>query len=87
MTTKRSFSKRSKKNSFVIRLLAFQHNTWQGEITCLDTKEKQYFRSALELLRLIDSAVDDSLPTHALETPGELLDIEDFFSPSSPCAL
>ena len=63
MTAKRHFLKKSKKNSFVIRLLAFQNSTWQGEITCLDTKEKQLFRSALELLRLIDSAIDDSPPT------------------------
>jgi|GEM_PF-3149807 hypothetical protein len=57
MATKRRFSKRSKNNQFVIRVVDAQHSTWQGEITCLGTKEKQHFRSALELLCLINSGI------------------------------
>ena len=45
----------------MIRIRASQHSTWQGELTCLDTKEKQLFRSTLELIRLLDSAIDEPI--------------------------
>ena len=61
MPEKRYFSKKSKKNNFMIRMRSSQHSTWQGEITCLDTKEKQLFRSTLELIRLLDSAIDEPI--------------------------
>lgn len=36
-----------------------QNATWQGSVTWVDKKEKQQFRSALELLKLIESALDE----------------------------
>lgn len=36
-----------------------QSATWQGSVTWVDKKEKQQFRSALELLKLIESALDE----------------------------
>ena len=33
--------------------------TWQGSVTWVEKKEKQQFRSALELLKLIESALDE----------------------------
>jgi len=65
----RRFASRVKNNAFTVRLLNFQHNTWQGEIVCLATKEKQYFRSALELLNLIGSGV--VVPEQAETVPEE----------------
>lgn len=36
-----------------------QNATWQGLVTWVEKKEKQQFRSALELLKLIESALDE----------------------------
>ena len=36
-----------------------QNATWQGSVTWVEKKEKQQFRSALELLKLIESALDE----------------------------
>lgn len=40
-----------------MRILYQQNNTWQGEVLWAEQNQKQYFRSALELLSLMDSAV------------------------------
>ena len=45
------------RNGFVVNILHKQNSTWQGSVTWLETNETQYFRSALELIMLIDSAV------------------------------
>ena len=45
--------------TFLIRVLYKQHGTWQGEITWVEKKEKKYFRSMLELIRLIDDVVGE----------------------------
>lgn len=36
-----------------------QNATWQGSVNWVEKKEKQQFRSALELLKLIESALDE----------------------------
>lgn len=43
--------------TFVIRVQHRQHSSWQGEVTWVDGQKKEYFRSALELVRLIDGAL------------------------------
>lgn len=40
---------------FNIRILYREQTTWQGEVTWVETGEKKCFRSALELLNMIDS--------------------------------
>lgn len=45
--------------TFVVHVKFNEHSTWQGEVTWLDKKEKRSFRSALELLKLMDSALDE----------------------------
>lgn len=45
---------------FYVKITHREHATWQGEVTWIDRQEKQYFRSALELLRMIDQALDES---------------------------
>ena len=42
---------------FVIKILNNQNATWQGTITWTDTSKTESFRSALELIKLIDNAV------------------------------
>ena len=50
-------SNRRKKASFAVELMYQQHTTWQGLVTWLDKDKKQFFRSTLELMRLIDSTL------------------------------
>ena len=44
--------------AFLVQILETQNATWQGTVTWTDGREVQAFRSALELIRLIDSALD-----------------------------
>ena len=50
----------AKKNSndltFIIQIKGTANHTWQGVIKWADTEETTSFRSALEMLQLIDSA-------------------------------
>lgn len=43
--------------TFVVQILGKQNSTWQGTITWTDGGKTKPFRSALELIRLIDSAM------------------------------
>lgn len=36
-----------------------QNNTWQGEVLWAERNERQNFRSTLELMRLMDSALEE----------------------------
>ena len=46
--------------TFVVKIKQKQHATWQGSVDWIshDGTKTQYFRSALELICLLDSAVD-----------------------------
>jgi len=44
--------------TFVVHVKYRQHSTWQGEVVWAEEGKKKIFRSALELLKLIDSAVE-----------------------------
>lgn len=45
--------------TFVVKIMCTQNSTWQGTIDWLQGKEtkSQHFRSALELIRMIDSTL------------------------------
>lgn len=43
--------------TFMVRILFRQNASWQGSVTWLEAKKEQSFRSALELILLIDSAL------------------------------
>ncbi len=43
---------------FTVRILNCQQNNWKGEIKWLDGKETIHFRSLLELLMLIQGALE-----------------------------
>lgn len=45
------------KASFIIRVNSRQNATWQGSVSWTEKGVTKYFRSALELLKLIDSAL------------------------------
>ena len=48
-----------KTETFILNIYNRQNATWQGSVTWVERKEKQQFRSALELLKLIESALDE----------------------------
>ena len=43
--------------TFVVRVMYRQNTSWQGEVTWVEKQKKERFRSALELVRLLDSAL------------------------------
>jgi len=43
--------------TFEISVKFTQNSTWQGEIHWIEKKQKQNFRSALEMLKLMDEAI------------------------------
>lgn len=43
-------------HTFVVRVLARQNVTWQGQIQWIDMQETRYFRSTLELVSLVYQA-------------------------------
>ena len=47
----------NKKPAFLIQMLDNQNMTWQGTITFLESNQKIPFRSVLEMLKLMDSAM------------------------------
>lgn len=47
------------KQSFVIEVQSRQNHSWQGTITWVEAQKKECFRSALEMLKLIDSTMEE----------------------------
>ena len=45
--------------SFVVTVKNREHHTWQGTVSWVEGKKEENFRSVLELLKLIDSAVSE----------------------------
>jgi len=60
MDTRRIQDKKGDKGTFIVHVKYRQNSTWQGEVIWAERKQKQYFRSALELLKLVDSALDEA---------------------------
>ncbi len=48
-----------KKGTFVVHIHHCENATWQGEIVWAERNQTQKFRSALELLKLMDSALEE----------------------------
>ena len=57
----------SRKGTFEISVKFMQNSTWQGQIHWVEKNQKQNFRSALEMLKLMDEALKEG----ALEEPVE----------------
>lgn len=49
-----------KRGTFLMTVHNRENATWQGTLTWVDKNEKQQFRSALELIKLIESALDEA---------------------------
>ena len=50
--------KRGAKGTFLLNVKYRQNSSWQGRVTWVDEQREQYFRSTLELLKLIDGALE-----------------------------
>ncbi len=59
MQKKQMTLKKGEKGTFVVQVQYRQHSTWQGKVLWAEKNETKQFRSALELLKLIDSALDE----------------------------
>lgn len=46
-------------STFIVQVKCMEHDTWQGKLTWAEKNRSQYFRSTLELLKLIDRALTD----------------------------
>lgn len=46
--------------TFVVKINYRQNATWQGEVFWVEKNEKKQFRSALELIKMIDGAAEES---------------------------
>lgn len=51
--------KKKNKGTFIVKILNRQSSTWQGSITWVEEQRTQNFRSALELIKMIDGALDE----------------------------
>ena len=49
------------KGTFEISVRFTQNATWQGQIYWIEQNQKQNFRSALEMLKLMDEALADDI--------------------------
>lgn len=46
------------RGTFVVQVMNNQHATWQGTVNWVEGKKTVPFRSSLELIKLLDSAVE-----------------------------
>lgn len=49
------------KGTFIVKILNKQNSTWQGSITWVEEQKTQNFRSALELIKMIDGVLDGTV--------------------------
>ena len=46
----------SQKTTFIVKVEYLQHGTWQGQLIWAEENRQMRFRSALELIKLMDEA-------------------------------
>lgn len=46
--------------SFMVRVIFRKGANWQGEVHWLETNQKRSFRSSLELMKLMEEAMDEA---------------------------
>ncbi len=55
-----AFTGKSRPQTFTVQIQYQENATWQGTILWVEEKQAMHFRSALELLKLMDSALDQA---------------------------
>lgn len=63
---------RGKRETFIIRVEQRQHSSWQGRVTWIEKGETVTFRSVLELLKLMNQALEQDKKKESVDS--ELLD-------------
>ena len=48
---------KTKPNTFVIQILYRENDTWQGTVKWVDGKKELRFRSAMELIKIMEEAM------------------------------
>lgn len=48
-----------RKETFVVHIISQENATWQGQVIWVGKKEAMYFRSFLELVKLVDNAMTE----------------------------
>lgn len=51
--------KRGKSGTFIVQVQYRQNSTWQGQVIWAEENRREHFRSALELMKLIDGALSE----------------------------
>lgn len=51
--------KRGKRGTFIVQVQYRQNSSWQGQVVWAEENKREHFRSALELMKLIDSALSE----------------------------
>lgn len=51
--------KRGEKGTFIIQVQYRQNSSWQGKVVWVEENRTQHFRSALELIKLMDGALSE----------------------------
>ena len=54
------------KGAFIIKVEDCQRGTWQGKVVWADHEITEHFRSALELLQLVDEAINAATGSSSL---------------------
>ncbi len=47
--------------TFIVKIVNRQHSTWQGSVTWVEEGRTQNFRSALELMKMIDGVLNENV--------------------------
>ena len=47
--------------TFVIQVQYRQNSSWQGQVIWVEENRKEHFRSALELMKLMDNALEERM--------------------------
>lgn len=58
------------KGTFIIRVEESQRGTWQGKVVWVEEDTTEHFRSALELLQLVDEAINAARNSRELAQKG-----------------
>ncbi len=48
------------RGTFIVKVMSTENATWQGNVTWAEKNKIQNFRSALELMKMLDAAISDN---------------------------
>ena len=65
--------KRGEKGTFIIQVQYRQNSSWQGKVVWVEENKTQHFRSALELIKLMDGALSEGAKSGSEDLEKEFL--------------